>query len=575
VHDLVIRGGRVVDGTGSPARTADIAVDGDRITAVGRVTGPARRTIDADGFLVTPGFVDLHTHYDGQATWDPDMTPSSGHGITTVVMGNCGVGFAPVAPDRHDWLIGLMEGVEDIPGAALADGIDWAWETFPQYLDALARLPRVLDVAALVPDGAVRAYVMGERGARNEPATAEDVAAMAAIVREGVAAGALGLSMNRTSVHRAIDGEPVPGTFATVDEVVGLCDVLGELGAGLVELAPAGVVGEDLDAPARELAWMRDVAARTGRPVTFVLVQHFADPDAWRVTLAGAAEARAAGIPLVPQTHFRAPSVLAGLDTKANPFARCPTWVGELAPLPRAERLRRLTGDAPTRDRLVTEAEARAADILVGWVRFDRLWALGDPPDYEQPASRSVAAVAAAEGRSPFAVALEWMLRRDGTELLMAPVGNYAEASYDPVHTMLSDPTTVIGLSDGGAHCASICDASMPTYLLTHWVRDRTRSARLPLELAVAKMSGETAALAGLDDRGLLVPGRKADLNVIDHDGLRLLPPRLVHDLPTGAGRLVQDAIGYRATVCSGAVTFEDDRPTGERPGVLVRGARP
>lgn len=567
MHDLVIRGGTVIDGTGAPARTADVAVDGDRIVAVGRVDTRGRRELDADGLVVTPGFVDVHTHYDGQATWDPLLTPSSWHGVTTVVMGNCGVGFAPAHPDRHEWLIGLMEGVEDIPGTALAEGIRWEWESFPEYLDALGRLPRVVDVGTHVPHGAVRAYVMGERGAANEPATEADIAEMAALVADGIRAGALGFSMSRTLAHRAIDGRPVPGTFAAEAEIHGICSVLADLGAGLVELAPAGVVGEDLAAPAREMAWMREVAATTSRPVSFALVQHDADPHAWRHLLDLAAEARQAGVPIFPQVHTRSPAILVGLGTRFNPFGRCPSWAEVRDPA-------HLAADEALRARLVAEADQRRDRIEIGYVRFDRMFALGDPPDYEPDPSTSVAAVAAREGRSPFAVALEWMLRRDGTELLMVPLFNWSDANHDAVLEMLLHPTTVLGLGDGGAHTASICDASTPTHVLTHWVRDRRRGGRLPLELAVRKMTLDTATLYGLGDRGVLAPGRKADVNLIDHAALRLHAPELWHDLPSGAPRLVQGASGYVATLLSGRLTFEHGEPTGERPGTVVRGAR-
>ncbi len=567
MHDLVIRGGTVVDGSGAAARTADVAVDGDRIVAVGRVEGRGRRELDADGLLVTPGFVDVHTHYDGQATWDPLVTPSSWHGVTTVVMGNCGVGFAPAHPDRHEWLIGLMEGVEDIPGTALAEGIRWDWESFPEYLDALGSLPRVVDVGTHVPHGAVRAYVMGERGAANEPATEADIAEMAALVAGGLRAGALGFSMSRTLAHRAIDGRPVPGTFAAEAEIHGICSVLADLGTGLVELAPAGVVGEDLAAPAREMAWMREVAATTGRPVSFALVQHDADPQAWRHLLSLAAEARQAGVPVFPQVHARSPAILVGLGTRFNPFLRCPSWA-------EVRDAAHLAADVDLQARLVTEADRRRERIETGYVRFDRMFALGDPPDYEPDPATSVAAVAARQGRSPFAVALEWMLRRSGTELLMVPLFNWSDGNHDAALEMLLHPTTVLGLGDGGAHTASICDASTPTHVLTHWVRDRRRGDRLPLELAVRKMTLDTAALYGLGDRGLLAPGRKADLNLIDHTTLRQLAPELWHDLPSGAPRLVQRATGYVATVLSGRLTFEHGEPTGERPGTVVRGAR-
>jgi N-acyl-D-amino-acid deacylase len=566
--DLVVRGGLVVDGTGADARRADVAVADGVITAVGRVDERGAREIDADGLVVTPGFVDVHTHYDGQATWDPLLTPSSWHGVTTAVMGNCGVGFAPARPgdDAHRWLIGLMEGVEDIPGTALHEGIEWAWESFPQYLDALSRTPRVMDVATHVPHGAVRAYVMGERGAHNEPANADDIAQMARIVTCGISAGALGFSMSRTIAHRAIDGEPVPGTFAATDEIFGIAGVLGEMGTGVVELAPAGVVGEDLAAPAHELAWMLELARATKRPVSFALVQHDADPGAWRVMLDACADARRQGVPIYPQIHTRSPAILMSLDTKFNPFARCPSWA-------RVRDRAHLLTDASLRTDLVREADERRAEIEVGYVRFERCFVLGDPPDYEPDPSSSCAAEAARRGCSVFAVLMEWLCRANGAEMCMIPLFNWSDERHDVIAEMLSSECSVLGLGDGGAHTASICDASTPTHVLTHWVRDR-KGARMPLEAMVRKMTLDTATLYGLGDRGVLAPGMRADVNVIDHAAMTMRRPELLRDLPAGAPRLVQRADGYVATICAGEVTFEHGEPTGALPGRVVRGMR-
>ena len=386
MHDLVVRGGTVVDGTGAPAVVADVAISEGVVTEVGRVDGPARRVIDGDGLTVTPGFVDIHTHYDGQATWDELLSPSCWHGVTTVVMGNCGVGFAPVAPDRHDWLIGLMEGVEDIPGAALSVGIDWSWERFPEYLDALAEKRWIADIGTQVPHGAVRAYVMGERGARNEPSTSDDIAAMAAIVREGMEAGALGFSTSRTLAHRAIDGEPVPGTFAAEDELFGIGRVLGELGTGVFELAPAGALGEDLAAPEREMSWMRRLSAAIGRPVTFALTQNNADPSSWQRMLDLSAAAAADGAQVRPQVHGRTVSILLGFQT-FHPFAFTPAWgAAGLGLLPWSEQVARLQADAALRERLVIEARELENDpVVMGFMRPSRVYVLGDPPDYEPP----------------------------------------------------------------------------------------------------------------------------------------------------------------------------------------------
>jgi len=573
MHDLVITGGLVVDGTGAAARGADVAMDDGFVVDVGESVGAGRRTIDADGALVTPGFVDIHTHYDGQATWDAMLSPSCWHGVTTVVMGNCGVGFAPVEPSRHEWLIGLMEGVEDIPGAALSTGIRWDWETFPEYLDALEAAPKMLDIGTQVPHGAVRAYVMGERGAANEPATAEDIEAMAAIVREGIAAGALGFSTSRTLAHRAIDGEPVPGTFAAEDELFGIGAVLGELGTGVFELAPAGALGEDLAAPEHEVDWMVRLSAAIGRPVSFALSQNNADPRQWRtlLDLVGAANARGARVR--PQVHGRTVSLLLGLQTfHAAQF--CPGW-GELGLglMGWQEQAARLA-DPALRARLVGELGALEDDpVVMGFMDPARTYVLGDPPQYEPGPERCIANIAAAAGRSKWDVLLESMLVDGGRELLNAPVLNYSDGNLDAVHDMLTDPSSAFGLGDGGAHAGQTCDASTTTFLLTHWARDRDGD-RLPLEVAVHKMTGATADLYELGDRGRLEPGMVGDVNVIDFDRLQLQRPRLVADLPGGASRLIQRADGYVATVKAGRVVMAEGEPTGEQPGLLLRGAR-
>jgi N-acyl-D-aspartate/D-glutamate deacylase len=571
VHDLVIRGGMVVDGTGTPGRTADVAINDGVVVEVGRVDGGATRTIDADGALITPGFVDIHTHYDGQVTWDPLLTPSCWHGVTTIVMGNCGVGFAPVKPDRHEWLIGLMEGVEDIPGAALSAGIRWGWETFPEFLDVVDAVPKAIDVGTQVPHGAVRAYVMGDRGARNEAATADDIAAMADIVRAGLRAGALGFSTSRTLAHRAIDGEPVPGTFAAEDELFGIGSVLGELGTGVFELAPAGALGEDLAAPEKEMSWMRRLAAAINRPVTFALSQNNNDPDAWRKMLDLAAEAAADGVPVRPQVHGRTVSLLLGMQT-FHPLNFTPTWasIGLLSLEQQVAQMR----DPSVRACMVADMAAVENDPLIrGFMHPSRIFPLGDPPDYEPRADASVAAIAGREGRSPWDVLYDLLLRDDGRELLNAPLLNYSDGNLDAAREMLVHPTTVFGLGDGGAHAGQTCDASTTTFLLSYWARDRM-DGRLPLEEAVRKLTSATADVFGLGDRGRLVPGAKADVNVIDFERLQLRRPELVADLPGDAKRLVQRSDGYLATLNCGEITFEHGADTGARPGRLVRGAR-
>jgi N-acyl-D-amino-acid deacylase len=537
-HDLVIRGGTVVDGTGAPAVTADVAVDGDRITAVGKVDGRGATEVDADGALVTPGWVDIHTHYDGQVTWDDDPGPSAEHGVTTVVMGNCGVGFAPCPPDRRDWLVGLMEGVEDIPGSALHEGISWEWETYPEYLDALDRREWTVDVGSQIAHGAVRAYVMGERGARNEPATPADVEAMSALVEEAVRAGALGVSTSRTIAHRAIDGEPVPGTYAAEDELFGLGRGLQRAGSGVFELAPVGSAGEDLVAAKKEVDWMRRLAAATGRPVTFVLLQADDDPELWREMCDLSAAAYDEGASLHPQVAGRPTGMLAGLDTTYCLFTGIPAY-DAIADLPVAERVARMR-DPEVRAAIVDPPDVDPETRAQLEASFERFFVLGDPPDYEPGPERSIAAVAVAAGRSPLEVAYDAFLAEDGAGLLYLPILNYAQGTSEPTREMLLHPAAVLGLGDGGAHVGFICDGSTPTWMLTHWTRDRSRGERLPLELVVRRMTSDTAALYGLGDRGRLAPGLLADVNVIDHAGLRLRTPRVVHDLPAGGRRLLQ-----------------------------------
>jgi len=573
MHDLVVRGGTVVDGSGAAARAADIAIDRGRISEVGRVAGQAREELDARGLLVTPGFVDIHTHYDGQATWDALLTPSCWHGVTTVVMGNCGVGFAPVRPGAERWLIGLMEGVEDIPGTALHEGIQWQWETFPQYLDALERMPRALDIATQVPHGPVRGYVMGERGARNEPATPDDIRAMAEIVKEALCAGALGFSTSRTIVHRAVDGEPVPGTFAAEEELFGIGRALRDADAGLFELAPAGVVGEDLAAAEKEVAWMRKLSAEIQRPVTFALVEHDVDPEQWRKILGLVDAAAADGANLVPQVGSRPTMLLIGHQT-FHPFAWKPSY-RKLETLPLAERVVELRRPE-VRARILAEAPVGQPGMLAFiYGDMKKIFPLGDPPDYEPAPEKSVAAIAAREGRLAEEVIYDLMLEREGRALLMIAVFGYSRGSLESIREMLAHPRSAFGLGDGGAHCGAICDASMTTFLLTHWVRDRARGARLPLEQMVRKMTRDTAELYGLRDRGLLAPGYRADLNLIDFENLALEAPYVAYDLPAQARRLVQRARGYRATLVAGEVVFRDGEETGARPGKLVRGAQP
>ena len=569
MHDLVIRNGLLVDGSGAPARTADIAINDGLVSIVGDVQQPGREEIDAQGKLVTPGFVDIHTHFDGQITWDPLLTPSFWHGVTTVVMGNCGVGFAPAAPNRRDWLIGLMEGVEDIPGSALAEGIQWQWESFPEYLDFLDTLPKAVDIGTQVPHGAVRAYVMGQRGADNEDANPEDIAEMAAIVKEGLQAGALGFSTSRTLAHRAIDGEPVPGTFAAEDELFGIGRVLGELDSGIYEVAPAGVTGDDANAPQLEIAWMRKLSAEIGRPVTFALAQYDNDPDAWRDAFQLSKDALDEGANLYPQVAARGISILLTLRGR-HPFIHSPAY-RELDQLDWADRALAMR-DPQRKERIL--AEVTSPDAALGFLQWRKLYPMSDPPNYEPAPDQSVQARADAAGQTPLEFAYDFLSQGDGRDILFSPLFNYANGDLEPTREMLLHPRSAVGLSDGGAHCGVICDASMPTFMLTHWTRDRERGERLPLEWIVKRMTHDTAQLYGLGDRGLLEPGKKGDVNIIDYDALQLERPEAVHDLPTDAMRLIQRARGYEATIVSGEIISRHGEETGARPGQLIRGAR-
>ncbi len=572
MHDLVIRGGTVVDGTGAPARKADVAIQGDRVVAVGEDVGEGSREIDASGHLVAPGWVDVHTHYDGQVTWDPHLTPSGWNGVTTVVMGNCGVGFAPVRPGQEDFLIQLMEGVEDIPGTALHEGITWDWESFPEYLDKLEKMPRSVDVGTQVPHGAIRAYVMGERGAKNEKATSEEVEEMAKLVKEGLEAGALGFSTSRTMVHRAKDGEVVPGTYADEDEIFPIGRMLGEVGHGVFEVA------SDLAPEGKELDWMSRLGKETGRPVSFACLQNPVDKDQWKRLIDAVDKDAAEGGCLTPQVAQRPAGLLLGFESSAQPFMFHDLWQKELKALPPAARVERMKDGDIQRQLVETEPHMDAvtmgpqALILQAW---QMMYPLGDPPEYEPGPERSIAAIAEREGREPREVAFSLMMENDGKGLIYLPLLGYADGDLEPIKEMMLHPRSVFSLSDGGAHCGLIADASIPTYLLTHWVRDRTRGDKIELETIVEQQTRNTARFYGFEDRGTLEPGMLADLNVIDFDGLRIHPPEMVYDLPAGGNRLIQQIEGYRYTIKSGEVTFEDGKPTGSLPGTLLRGPQP
>ncbi|HUJ67447.1 MAG TPA: amidohydrolase family protein, partial [Acidimicrobiales bacterium] len=498
--------------------------------------------------------------------------PSSGHGVTTIVTGNCGVGFAPVRPGTEAWLIQLMEGVEDIPGTALAEGMTWDWETFPEYLDVLARRRFAIDVGSQVAHGAVRAYVMGERGAKNEPATPEDIAAMAEIVREAIAAGAFGFSTSRTLGHRAMDGEPVPGTFAAEDELFGLGRAVRDGGGGVFELAPAGAAGEDIVAPHKEVAWMKRLAAETGIPVSFALLQVDAAPRLYEELMDESLDALNEGVRLVPQVAARPFGILIGFGTN-HPFAGRPTYRRLASTLSPDELARALT-EPEHRAAILAEQDVPGTRGGLGGTvlhALERVFILGDPPDYEPTPERSIASMARASGEDPAAVLYDRMSERDGRGLLMLPFFSYSDGNHEAIREMLTHPAGVSGLGDGGAHCGVICDASMPTYLLTHWARDRARGPRLELEWVVRKQTKDTAELYGFSDRGTITLGKRADLNIIDFDRLRLDQPEVVYDLPAGGRRLIQHAAGYTATIVGGAITRRDGADTGARPGRLVR----
>jgi N-acyl-D-aspartate/D-glutamate deacylase len=569
MHDLVIRGGTIVDGTGKPRFTGDIAIDGDRIAAVGGKAGPGRREVQAEGRLVTPGWVDVHTHYDGQATWDPVLAPSVWHGATTVLFGNCGVGFAPVRRRDHQALIDLMEGVEDIPGITLTEGLRWDWESFPDYLDALDRLPRTIDVAAQVAHHPLRVYVMGERGINREAATDDDIAQMADLTEQGLRAGAFGFTTSRTDQHKTPTGEMVPARYAEHRELLAIGRAVGRAGRGTFGLI------SDFEDEAAEFSWLRQVAASTGRPVWFLLTDRNADPGRRDRLMGFVNAARAEGLPLAAQVASRPVGLILGLTTSLNPFALREGF-HRLAHLPPAEQLALLRDPATRVAILAEEASPRLLHVVPPLsrqiaTRWDQMFALGDPPDYEPPPERSIAAMAAAAGQDPAAFCYDYLTGGDGGRMLYFPVVNYVGGDFARLHGLLQEPNTVVGLSDGGAHCGVICDASMPSFALTHWVRDRHRGARLELEFVVKRQTADTAAFFGFGDRGRLLPGLKADINVIDFAALRLHHPEMIYDLPAGGRRLVQRVDGYDMTIVSGVPIMQHGAETGARPGRLVR----
>ena len=576
MHDLVIRGATVVDGTGNPSRHADVAVEGETIVDVGAGVGPAHRVVDADGLVLTPGFIDIHTHFDGQATWDPYLTPSCWNGVTTAVMGNCGVGFAPVRPGGHDALIEIMEGVEDIPGAALSEGMQWDWVTFPDYLDALDRTDRSMDLATHVPHAAVRAYVMGDR-ALDDP-TPDELTAMGDLVRDAVRAGAVGFATGRTAGHRDVQGRPVPGTYAPEVELTAMMEAMVAGGGGVFQLTPAGVGGEMAGdrrgTMGDEVAWITRLGRGAGQPVTFlVMEQGGPEPEDWRPWFEAVHRANECGGRIHPQVGSRCFGVLMGHQSKLNPFRYRASYAA-IADLPLDRRVAELRRPE-VKERILREHADRSGPFAMdrfGRSGFENLFPLGAALEYEPAPDASVAAHARQEGRDVWDVAYDLLLDFDGREFLLLPLLNYAGGSYDGLHQMMQDPCSVQGLGDAGAHVGLVSDASMTTYLLTHWARDRRRGPRLPLETVVRRLTFDPARLYGFDDRGVIAAGRKADLNLIDHDRLRLLHPEQVTDLPGGAGRLVQRAEGYVATFVSGQQVLDHGEMTGALPGRVLRG---
>jgi N-acyl-D-amino-acid deacylase len=577
LFDMIVRAGTVVDGTGAPPLTADVGVRDGRVAEVGRLSERARREIDADGLLVTPGFVDVHTHFDGQATWDPILAPSAWHGVTSVAMGNCGVGFAPARPDRHDWLIGLMEGVEDIPGSALAEGLSWQWESFPEYLDALDRVPRVLDVGAHLPHAALRAFVMGDRGAEpTEPPDDAELARMVGLLGEGVAAGALGLGTSRTEAHRTRSGAPVGTLRALRREMVALAGVLRETDA-VLQLVSDCYQSTDPEYVASELTLMEAMAEASGRPLSVSVQQPPSVPDRWRELQAWAADCAARGLAVWTQVAPRPIGVLLGLSASVNPFSQCPSYI-KVAHLDVDDRVGILS--QPELRSRILEEHWRFVEQLPdsGFARqvmggFDVMFRLDDPVDYDIRPDTSIAAAAARAGADAAGSVYDALLEDGGHRLIYTPLFNFAGRDLSAVREMILADRSLFGLSDAGAHCGAICDASFTTSYLTLWARDRADG--LAIEDVVRRITRDTARHVGWHDRGTLRPGMLADINVLDLDALGCAPPRIANDLPAGGRRLLQRAYGYRFTVKAGEATFEDGEHTGQLPGRVLRGARP
>ena len=564
MYDLIIENGLIYDGKGNKPFKADIAIRDKKIAKIGLIKEDSKQRIDADGKIVTPGFVDIHTHYDGQATWDPYLRPSTYHGVTTVVMGNCGVGFSPCKPDQRDWLIGLMEGVEDIPGTALHEGIDWEWESFPEYLDALEKKPFAIDVGTQIPHGAVRAYVMGERGINHEIATPEEIGEMKKIVQEAIKAGAYGFSTSRTEKHNDVNGNLTPSITADKDELVEIAKSLGEINQGVLQ----GISDfYDFDS---EFDIFKTMSKESGRPISITVEQQDARPEWWLQLLDGIEEAQNEGVNMYGQVPPRATGILMGLTATLNPFRFHPSYM-EIADLPLEERVK-IMNTSEFREKLMKEQGVSINPLVDEIVNsFGKMFKLGEPANYEPDPKDSFESLAETSNMTAAEIAYQAMLEKDGRALIYHPLFNYQPGDLSLVEKMLKHPYTISGLGDAGAHCGAISDASFPTTLVQHWSRDRNRGEKLPLEIVIKMQTSETANLLGINDRGVIEEGFKADINIIDYEGLTLHEPEIVNDLPAGGRRLVQKASGYDYTIVSGEVAFIKGEATGALNGRLIR----